>query len=572
MSDELFVICAGGTGAKTAEALIHFCAAGLGPESVHVLLIDGDASNGNRKRAIATMDAYLGLQEWPWRARPQVDDNATSTELFASKVHLYSLAEKFADNDQGTLRPLIHGDAELFESLTVLLDEEEMDQNLQVGFSGKPNLGCLVMQDYLAHHFQHHIEASKFINALIDAASRNDEAAPKVIVVGSVFGGTGASLLPVAKTSIREVFKLPGKHGEPRVGNFDRLKWGKIMQLPYFRPESAEELDVVNPKRHSIDTSGALWYYGQGELSDEPIYLIGSCTPEKRTIPAVEGKDGQINPAFYHELLGALGIIHFYNNPDVEGETPIRHLGDARPGGGEGEDCSLANLPGTGAHSAEAVRESLSLLFQLASFAVFWRQQPKSEYRRGLLQYCKESTLTGWDDAVHHSLLEERFALGEEGSHCQKMLLYSARLLLWGFSALGSKKFHSVGIVMDEKTDRYLGLHNTLCEISGGEVNPRESDGSEGMMRNDHAVAKICRMVIAALIRERNSTPTRGLTHDQDIPRFELLQDGHAVHLSLGLNSLRASLVAHGFEEPKVDALIEAFLGRNWEDFLRDGL
>ncbi len=50
----LFLLAGGGTGAKVAEALVHLCATGMGPEHVHVLFVDADTTNGNLQRARAT--------------------------------------------------------------------------------------------------------------------------------------------------------------------------------------------------------------------------------------------------------------------------------------------------------------------------------------------------------------------------------------------------------------------------------------------------------------------------------------------------------------------------------------
>src|SRR6266851_3106758 len=45
-----YLICAGGSGVRALESMLHLCAAGLGPDEVKVLVIDPDASNGNYTR------------------------------------------------------------------------------------------------------------------------------------------------------------------------------------------------------------------------------------------------------------------------------------------------------------------------------------------------------------------------------------------------------------------------------------------------------------------------------------------------------------------------------------------
>src|SRR4051794_26873422 len=60
-----FLIGIGGTGARCVEAVLHLCAAGLGPEDLWVGFIDQDADNGNLTdakdllRALGTLQAKL---------------------------------------------------------------------------------------------------------------------------------------------------------------------------------------------------------------------------------------------------------------------------------------------------------------------------------------------------------------------------------------------------------------------------------------------------------------------------------------------------------------------------------
>ena len=200
MESDLFVIAAGGAGAKVIEALTHLCAASLCPVNVHVLLVDGDASNGNRKRALETWNAYQRVQPWPWRVQPKAGDGA-AVSLFHTNLQIYALAEQFSAAETGSLRPLVEEDAELHEALGVVLDDQELDMNMRVGFTGRPNLGCLVMNHYLRRHLRRHDRARAFVQALEDSARRTDRGAPRVVVVGSVFGGTDTALLDYFEVS-----------------------------------------------------------------------------------------------------------------------------------------------------------------------------------------------------------------------------------------------------------------------------------------------------------------------------------------------------------------------------------
>ena len=60
----LYLIAIGGTGAKCAEAVVHLAAANLlGKDSIRIMFVDQDKSNGNLARTKDTVDAYRQCQE-----------------------------------------------------------------------------------------------------------------------------------------------------------------------------------------------------------------------------------------------------------------------------------------------------------------------------------------------------------------------------------------------------------------------------------------------------------------------------------------------------------------------------
>ena len=542
--NDLFVIAAGGSGAKVVESLIHLCAAGLTPTNVHVLLVDGDAANGNRKRTIETWNAYKRVQPWPWRVKPKIT-GASEIQLFPTHLEIYSLAEQFSSAESGSLRPLVQEDSELHEALGVLLDDQELDMNMQIGFTGRPNLGCLVMNHYLSRHLRSHDRARLFIQALEDSARKSVRSAPRVVVIGSVFGGTGASLLPVARSCVKSVFKEPDANRQPRNDLYERMLWGKIMLLPYFRPQGGVNLGMVNPARHFVDTSGALWYYGLSQSDSEPTYLVGSDSPHKRRVIAVGGAMGQNNPPVYHELLTALAILDFYAKPEIEGKHSVRHFSEAALPGTLPESNTLINLPGPTGVGQEVVRTQLARLLQLAAFSIAWRVAPVPEFHKGLFQYAKESKITGWDRSVHDSLSGDRESLCEPSQH---ILEYFARLLLWGKTVLSGEDFNSSGLDYNSNAGQYASLHNTLCFVDQEEIEVPINGNFPQVL--DNIAAKICRLGLVGLVKEdaaREDRDHRG--HGLDLERNILLQGGQTIKVGLPSRSLESALVAQGFDK-----------------------
>ena len=496
--DNLFVVAAGGTGAKVAEALVHLCAAGLGPAELHVLLVDGDISNGNRSRAEATADSYAKIQSWPWSVA--VDPRTFS--LFNSKITFYSLAERFDDPNRAGLLAQILGDDDLLGATSVLLDVRELKDSLSQGFAGRPNLGSLVMDQYLRTHFRNapvavpqgptRPTAYDFIRNLISSA-QIPESHPKIAIVGSVFGGTGASLLPVAKQCIERHFELDNAT-RALIAN---LHWSKIMVLPYFKPK--KEPGMKNqPERHLMDTSSALWFYGlftpETEVS-EVTYLVGSETPEERKIGGVDGGGDQRNPAFFHEIVAALAILDFYANPlAVDRESTVRHWSSHQMQ----EQCTLSRLPNPFGSDRTEFLERLGTLFHLAAFACL-ATSTEEEFRMGLFQYAMNARLTGWNDVLHGEKISDALRPNDQSHPSHAALVYFGRLLLWAHTALSSADTGLRGLEFAADRVSYASLHNTLCEV---EVS--EASSENGSRELDHFTAHLCRTAVAGLLRENS--------------------------------------------------------------------
>ena len=590
--NDLFVIAAGGTGAKVSESLIHLCAAGMGPENVHILLVDGDVNNGNRVRTVETWQAYERMHHskdkagqetpWPWAVRCQ-KNAAVGARLFRSRIWVYALAERFDAINEVGLMPQIGGDEQLKQALSVLLDEDELTADLGIGFAGRPNLGCLVIDQYLRRNFAKHREARMFLKALEKSASpeisaarvaeagpvaesaRPENSAPRVVVVGSVFGGTGASLLPVVQPCIESIFSEPDPQDPkktPRGPLIERMRWGKVMQLPYFSPDGSVGTDGPNVNRHLADTSSALWYYGETRREGglDPTYLIGSAAPHLRRTRAAKGGSAQVNPPFYHEILAALAILHFYDIPEVEHGLPIRHFSKSETA----ERCSLDDLPVPAGLGKRAVLlEKLALLLHVAAFWTKWRPDDSVAYRCGLLQFAKDATLSGWDASVHGWLKNRKKELTDKNSYGDVTLEYFGRLLLWATSSLS--RHGATGLAFqsedEEHAHYYSSLHNTLCEIPLAEICVGEGQ-LEYKEQHDNLAARLCRLAAAGLLRENSAHESKSdlRGHPYHLAALRLVENAETIRLGLAPNSLGENLATHNLDRQKVVRLCDSYI------------
>lgn len=320
-----FFIGIGGSGAKSLEAFIHLCAAGLGPEKVWVGLVDQDAANGHVAQARQLVEAYIDLRA---QLRPTgadtmaVGNRFLHTEIVTASGDLLWQPEP---RQSATLADHVFGPAALSDEqrqlLNCLFTPEELALPLDEGFRGRPAIGA-------ATFLRAEAQAS-FWQDLSDTVKRasNGGSAPgsgpgnslvRVFLAGSICGGTGAAGFPTLARILNKDF---GDQG---------VKIGGALLLPYFQfPRSTDESEIVAESAGFLaQTSKALKYYYH-LLKDDPIfsdlYVVGWNPLLSTTDKPEKGGDKQRNPPLAPELLAALAAGRYMRMPP--GNNRVRYLG-----------------------------------------------------------------------------------------------------------------------------------------------------------------------------------------------------------------------------------------------------
>lgn len=234
---KLFVFAIGGTGERVMRSLTMLMAAGLHTLTnyeVFPIIIDYDEKNADKNLTRDVLKNYAAAHDAAYTQHTaKSEEKSIGGLFFGSKLrNLHGLTDyvfpfkpatpneqfrefigfdKFkgvSDNDRGTLNTS--------DFLTSLYDKSnrpdtELNLDMTVGFKGNPNIGSVVF-----HTIGETTEFSAF-NSLY-----NPDNGDKVVVIGSLFGGTGASGIPEIVKAIKE--KRP---------NADIAT---ILVLPYFSP------------------------------------------------------------------------------------------------------------------------------------------------------------------------------------------------------------------------------------------------------------------------------------------------------------------------------------------------
>lgn len=302
---KLFVFAIGGTGERVLRSFTMVLASGaptFDNYEVFPIIIDYDTDNADKARTVKLLQNYAAVHDAAFTQHSAASDlKGQSGQFFAAKLrnlhgldnyvfpfHPATEHEKFREHigyDQLAGETL--GTAKL---LTSLYDESkrsdtELNLDMTVGFKGNPNIGSVVF-----HTINNTDEFAEF------RARFQPDSGDKVVIIGSLFGGTGASGIPEIVKAI-DAMK-------------NDAKIATILVLPYFAPMERKD-GAIQASRFNSKTKAALSFYKDSGLMDkiDKVYYVGD--PYPTVIPYSEGGKDQINNANFVELIAAMMIEHY---------------------------------------------------------------------------------------------------------------------------------------------------------------------------------------------------------------------------------------------------------------------
>lgn len=312
MTSTLHYFAVGGTGALSVEPLLHMCAAGIGPKRIGIILIDADAGSPALKRARELIQLYCNVrtafgnpdigffstelirtsrQESFWTPLSAGMPTATGAVQDMSRMAL----ETFVDFSRMT------GESEDARHLfDLLFSDEQRIELLQEGFRGNPAIGSILM---------HSFARSTLCRELM-ASAKNDPSS-RFFAAGSIFGGTGASALPV----IAQVLANAG---------IEEHRLGAALITPYYAlgvPSREEDQDgrlKPDSARFLRAAAAALPTYTRGQTRYGRMYVIGDehSLPRARKVYSAGGSSQKNDPHFV-ELFAALAALDFARLPST---------------------------------------------------------------------------------------------------------------------------------------------------------------------------------------------------------------------------------------------------------------
>lgn len=324
------IIAIGGTGIKCLESFIHYCAVNNKKTEYDVLIVEADNENGNLLRLQETIESYIKVQDILYHGNIFAEDPIYGfggifvTNQF-NRFKVWNPTNRTEHSN--TLSGL--DDFMKSDIAKALYTSDEINVDLDQGFRGHPSIGALM--NGIAMDIKNDTTWNHFIGKESNVHGQNS----KILIFGSLFGGTGAAGI---YSILDQIIKFEIKEDNINIKYIDKIKTGAIkicagMMTPYYElPPKTNGVDAGIVASHITDyTKYALRFYSDyNEIIDNiSIILVGKNDTDimrervltnnnwvtQKTSYSPGGMD-QKNPSSIVELVMASASSRFFSNND----------------------------------------------------------------------------------------------------------------------------------------------------------------------------------------------------------------------------------------------------------------
>lgn len=329
MAKQFFVLGIGGTGMRCIESLIHLCAMGMFDDTeIHLLALDTDKNNGNFSRLKEVKEAYLNAKGLDKANRVSLNDT-----FFSANIKYYEFSPNYEQNS--TFKAVFnYGDTqynhrEETDLADLVLSQNVENFNLRHGYRAQTHLGSMMMYHSIIEAANSPLssELKSFLSELIKASQNG---MPRVFILGSVFGGTGASSIPIIPQAISKAAEIMS-NGAANV--LKSAYFGSTLLTAYFsfRAPSGNELSnqkiIATSDKFALNSQVAMMFYDDDttvKSTYQKFYMMGTSgldwdpmqRKSEKITETITGGEQQKNDSHYIELLAACAALDFYNTDE----------------------------------------------------------------------------------------------------------------------------------------------------------------------------------------------------------------------------------------------------------------
>lgn len=324
MPKSVFVVGIGGTGMRCIESFVHLCAIGMFDDTeVHLLAMDTDKDNGNFRRLATLVDNYKKIN----------GGHSKSETLFSAKINYYQFSPDYDKTDNATMARIINNNAdnniEIANSVSgtrvkatdladLLIRPEVKEMSLAHGYRAQTQMGSMLMYYAILEEAYNTRSNSGGLRDFLSNLN-NGSAGKQVFVFGSVFGGTGASSLPIIPPAFNEAAKIMFNND-----SIDLVKnnyYGAVILTNYFTFDiQCNEKVYATADKFALNSQAALNFYNNDQTVKDVykrLYVLGRDAGSLRRLPSGgTGGADQCNPSDFIELMAAFAAHDFFKQCD----------------------------------------------------------------------------------------------------------------------------------------------------------------------------------------------------------------------------------------------------------------
>lgn len=335
----LHVICIGGSGLRVLRSFLMLLTSGydIPGYKVRPYIVDPHLQSNDLKFVTELITKYWKLHSKDNQGFLQVPLSIDNLDnLNVMKVDS-TLSQSFGEFI-GYMKMTHQSDQHYM--VDMLYNSININKSMNVGFKGSPNVGSVVFQDF--------INGKWFQNNFANLTT-ND----KVILIGSLFGGTGASGIPAIAKALKEKSK--------------NLEVAAITLTPYFKlskPDSGATDKEIDSDIFNVKSLAALNYYNESNPGIDNFYVVGDSLSKNYAYDEVN----QGNEAHFIEMVAATAVKHFaITNKSDNNLWNMFFTDDLQP-------TMLYN------HCGEGLHDALDCLANFYAFCKFFTMMRKDPY------------------------------------------------------------------------------------------------------------------------------------------------------------------------------------------------
>ncbi|MBS5527385.1 MAG: hypothetical protein KHX42_04425 [Prevotella sp.] len=326
MAKQYFVMGIGGTGMRCIESLIHLCAMGMFDDTeIHLLALDTDKNNGNFSRLKEVKEAYVNSKNLDKANRTPLSDT-----FFSANIKYYEFSpnyeQKSTFNEVFNYGNTRYNNPEEADLADLVLTDNVENFNLRHGYRAQTHLGSMMMYHSIIEAARSRT-GSEFKNFLQELIKATTSGTPKVFILGSVFGGTGASSIPIIPQAISEAASIIS-NGAANVLKGAYFASTLLTAYFSFKSPSAEELAhqkvIATSDKFALNSQVAMMFYDDDTTvknTYQRFYMMGTdgqswdpmAREKDKITQTITGGGDQKNDSHYIELLAACAALDFFH-------------------------------------------------------------------------------------------------------------------------------------------------------------------------------------------------------------------------------------------------------------------